>query len=59
MHVSKSAKGCIMGEGEEGTKITYDFFFCNKCQELYLLISFTQLGNQTQPHSMRMPDIRQ
>lgn len=41
-----------------GTKITYDFF-SNKCQELYLLISFAQLGNKTQPRSMRMPDIRQ
>lgn len=41
-----------------GTKITHDFF-SDKCQELYLLISFAQLANQTQPRSMRMPDIRQ
>lgn len=44
-----------------GTKITYDFFFQTNAtnHELYLLISFAQLGNQTQPCSMRMPDIRQ
>lgn len=49
----------LQAGGGGGGVLNYIRFFSNKCQELYLLISFTQLGNQTQPHSMRIPDIRQ